>query len=67
MARKTLVTALKILAVCLMFALCFVAGGALSGLDEAAQQGGPSTPNLQAPPGQQVTSAAPQAPTHPTP
>jgi hypothetical protein len=39
MALRTIVlTALRILAVCLLFAVCFIAGGALSGLDRVAQQ-----------------------------
>ena len=67
MAGKVVVTALKILGVCLMFAVCFAAGGALSGLDKAAQQATPSTPTLQAPSGQQVTSAPPEAPANQTP
>ena len=49
MFGKVVMTTLKILAVCLMFAVCFAAGVALSGLDKAAQQVNPSTPNLQTP------------------
>jgi hypothetical protein len=43
---KVLVTGLKILAVCLLFASCFIAGGVLSGLGKIAQQAPPST-NVQ--------------------
>lgn len=51
-AGKVLMTALKILVVCLVLALCFVVGGALSRLDKIAQQ---------APPAQKVVSSEPQA------
>lgn len=61
-AKKVVATALKILAVCLTFAVCFVAGGALSGLSKASQQASPSKPNPQAPSGQQVTSVQIEAP-----
>lgn len=68
MVGKVVVTALKILAVCLVFALCFVAGGALSGLSKISQQqSAPSTPTLQAPSGQQATSSPPEAPANQTP
>jgi hypothetical protein len=50
-----------------MFAVCFTAGTALSGLDKAAQHARPSAATLQAPPGQQVTSAPPEAPANQTP
>jgi len=36
--RTILLTGLKVLAVCLLLAVCFAAGGALSGLDKVAQQ-----------------------------
>jgi len=36
--RTILLTSLRILAVCLLFAVCFIVGGALSGIDKAAQQ-----------------------------
>ena len=39
MVGKVVVTAIKIFAACLVFALCFVIGGALSGLSKATQQG----------------------------
>jgi hypothetical protein len=51
-AGKVLMTALKILVVCLVFALCLVVGGALSGLHKIGQQ---------APPAQQAISSEPQA------
>lgn len=51
-AGKVLMTALKIVAVCLVFALCSVVGGALSGLNKIGQQ---------APPAQQAVSSEPQA------
>ena len=39
MATRTIfVTGLRILGVCLLFAVCFTAGGVLSGLDKVAQQ-----------------------------
>lgn len=52
-AGKVLMTALKIVAVCLVFASCSVVGGALSGLNKIGQQ---------APPAQQAVSSEPQAP-----
>ena len=67
MAGKVVVPALRILAVCLLVAVCFAAGTALSGLDKAAQQASPSTPNLQPPSGQQVTSSPPEAPANQLP
>lgn len=51
-AGKVLLTALKILLVCLVLALCFVVGGALSGLNKIAQQ---------TPPAPQAVSFEPQA------
>lgn len=39
MATRTIpVTCLRVLAVCLLFAVCFAIGGALSGLDKIGQQ-----------------------------
>jgi hypothetical protein len=67
MVGKAVVTALRILAVCLVFALCFVAGGALSGLSKTAQQATPSTPAPQAPSGQPVIASSPEAPASQTP
>src|SRR5229473_1422655 len=52
--RTILLTGLRILAVCLLFAVCFAVGGALSGLDKVAQQTVASPPappaNQQLPP-----------------
>ena len=52
--RTILLTGLRILAVCLLFAVCFAVGGVLSGLDKIAQQSAASQPaqfaNQQAPP-----------------
>jgi hypothetical protein len=52
--RTILVTGLRILAVCFLFAVCFIVGGALSGLDKVAQQSTASHPapftNQQVPP-----------------
>ena len=36
--RTILLTGLRVLAVCLLLAVCFAVGGALSGLDKIAQQ-----------------------------
>ncbi len=46
--RTILLTGLRILAVCLLFAACFIAGGALSGLDKVAQQSVASPPHAAA-------------------
>jgi hypothetical protein len=46
--RKILLTGLRILAVCLLFAVCFTVGGVLAGIDKAAQQSIASPPD---PPG----------------
>jgi hypothetical protein len=54
--RTILLTGLRILATCLLFAVCFAVGGALSGIDKIAQQTVASQP--AAPAHQQV----PQAP-----
>jgi hypothetical protein len=52
---KILVICLRILAVCLLFAVRMAVGGALSGMERIAQQGQPSQtllqPPLQAEPG----------------
>ena len=50
--RKILFTGLRILAVCLLFAICFGLAGALSGLDKIAQQ--PTASQPASPPSQQV-------------
>src|SRR5271155_3068483 len=52
--RTILVTGLRILAACLLFAVCFAVSGALSGLDKAAQQTVASQP--ASPANQQVPS-----------
>ena len=67
MVGKVVVTAIKIFAVCLVFALCFVVGGALSGLSKATQQAAPSIATLQAPSQQQVASSSPEASANQTP
>ena len=67
MVGKVVVTAIKILAVSLVFAACFVVGGALSGLSKATQQAIPTTATLQAPSQQQATSSTPKAPANQTP
>jgi hypothetical protein len=50
--RTILLIGLRILAVCLLFAVCFVAGGALSGIDKIAQQ--PVAPQPASPANQQI-------------
>ena len=47
--KKVLLTGLRILGVCLLFAVCIVIGGALSGLDRVAQQGRPAQASSQTP------------------
>jgi hypothetical protein len=66
MVRKVVLTAIKIFAACLVFAVCFAAGGALSGLSKISQQAIPSTTTLQAPSRQQVTPSPPEAPANQT-
>jgi len=44
-ARKPFFTGLRILAVCLLLAICFAVGSALSGIDKIAQQSIASQPN----------------------
>lgn len=49
--RTIVVTGLRILAVCAMFAVCFIAGGALPGIDKIGQQAAvsqPASPSSQA-------------------
>ena len=48
--RSTVAIGLRVLAVCLLFAVCMAIGTALSGLDHAAQQGVPNQPAVQGPP-----------------
>jgi hypothetical protein len=67
MVGKVVVTAIKIFATCLVFAVCFAAGGALSGLSKISQQTPPSTTTLQAPSAQQVTSSPLEGPANQTP
>jgi hypothetical protein len=67
MVGKVVLTATKILAVCLVFAVCFVVGGALSGLSNAAQQATPSTTTLQAPSRPAVAASPPEAPANQAP
>jgi hypothetical protein len=55
--RTILLTGLRILAVCLLLAVCFAVGGALSGLDKLAQQTVASQP---VPPGQQQVPQMPE-------
>src|SRR5277367_6677441 len=67
MVGKVVLTATKILAVCLVFAVCFVVGGALSGLSNAAQQATPSTTTLQTPSRPAVAASPPEAPANQAP
>jgi hypothetical protein len=55
--RTILLTGLRILAVCLLFAVCFAVGGELSGLDKIAQQSVASHP---APPANQQVPQMPE-------
>lgn len=55
--RTILLTGLRILAACLLFAVCFAVGGALSGLDKIGQQTVASQP---APPANQHVPQMPQ-------
>src|SRR2546428_249139 len=58
MALRTIfLTGLRILAVCLLFALCFIVGGVLSGLDKIGQQWVASKP---APPAKQQVPQMPE-------
>ena len=54
--RKILLTGLRILATCLLFAVCFAVSGALSGLDKIGQQTVASQP---APPANQQVPLMP--------
>jgi hypothetical protein len=58
---KVLVSGLKILAVCLLFAVCFVVGGTLSGLNKIGQQPPPSRTIQQAPAAEQPAASLPEA------
>src|SRR5580700_828287 len=55
--RTIFLTSLRILAVCLLFAVCFTVGGALSGIDEVAQRTVASQP---APPANQQVPRMPE-------
>jgi hypothetical protein len=66
MVGKVVVNATKIFAVCLVFAVSFVVGGAVSGLSNASQQAIPSTTSLQAS-SQEATSSSPEARANQTP
>lgn len=55
--RTILLTSLRILAVCLLLAVCFTVGGALSGIDKVAQQTVASRP---APPANQQVPQMPE-------
>ena len=57
-AKKALVSVLKILAVCFVFALCFMVGGALSGLDKIGQQAASSNTVQPVASAQQAASSA---------
>lgn len=61
--KKIFVTGIKIPAVCLVFALCTVVGGALSGLNKIAKEGSPSSNSIrQVPPTQTAVSPAIEIP-----
>lgn len=55
--RKVFATALRVLAVCLLFIVCMAVGVFLSGLDRVAQQGKPAQPSSSPP-----AAAAPLSP-----
>lgn len=63
--KKVLVTGLKILAVCVVFSLAFVIGGALSGLSNIGQEA-PKSPSVQRVMEHQESSSVPQAPPKPS-
>ena len=60
--RTIFLTGLRVLATCLLFAVCFVAGGALSGIDKIAQQtaGSQIAPLHPAVPGNQQVPQMPE-------
>jgi len=61
--KKVLVIGIRISAVCLMFAVCMVVSGALSGVDRVAQQRPPAQSSSQAlSPTAQPTQVSPQTP-----
>ena len=55
--RTILLTGVRVLAVCLLLAVCFAVGGALSGIDKIGQQAVAPQP---APPGQQQIPQIPE-------
>jgi hypothetical protein len=63
---KVLVSGLKILAVCVVFSLSLVIGGALSGLSNIGQQA-PQSPTVQQVPAQQTILSLPKASPKPQP
>lgn len=63
--EKVLVTGLKILAVCVVFSLSFVIGGALSGLSNIGQES-PKSPTHQQMTAHQMSSSVPEAPPKPS-
>ncbi len=68
--KKVLLTGLRILGVCLLFAACMAVGAALSGLDRVAQQGPPAQASSQTPlQTEPAAQAVPQTPprTQPAP
>src|SRR5271154_861369 len=56
--RTNFLTGLRVLATCLLFAVCFAVGGALSGIDKIAQQ----TPGSQIAPSHPVVPGNQQVP-----
>jgi hypothetical protein len=65
--KRVLAISAKIVAVCLVFALCFAVGGTLSGLSKIAQQVPPSQTAQEAPTPQQAISPRPEAQPKPRP
>ena len=61
--KKVLVTGFRILAVCLLFAVCMAVGGALSGLNRVTQQARPAQTSPQTPlQTEPAAEASPQMP-----
>lgn len=54
---KVFVASIRILAVCVVFALCTVVGGGLSGLNKIAQRGSPSSNSFEEPPPRQTPAS----------
>lgn len=59
-AKKILLTGLRILATCLLFAVCFIVGGALSGLEKIGQQAAVSQAAVTAQPAAPVNPQVPE-------